>query len=55
MLVAKDIDKIVLNYIDPWGETIIYISWLIKSFYHHTIGYTPFQAVFDRDIIFNLA
>ena len=23
--------------------------------YHHTIGYTPVQAVFGKDIIFNLA
>ena len=26
MLVTKDLDNKVLNYIDPWGETLAYIA-----------------------------
>ena len=41
MLVAKDIDNKVFNYIYPWGETLYYISWAIRLSYHHNIGSKP--------------
>ena len=55
MLVTKDLDKKVFEHIDIWGETPAYIAWTIRASYHHTIMYTPGQAVFFRDMIFNLA
>ena len=51
MLVTKDIDKQVLDYIDPWGKNLVYIAWEIGDSYHHTIGTTPDQSVFGRDMI----
>ena len=54
MLVTKDLDNKVFNYIDPWGETLAYIAWAIRASYHHTIIATPGQAVFIRDMQFNL-
>ena len=55
MLVTKDLDNKVFNYIDPWGENLAYIAWTIRVSYHHTIQATLGQDVFGRDVIFNLA
>ena len=54
MLVTKYIDNKVFGYTNPWGETLSYISWEIMLSYHCTIGSTPGQFVFVRDMIFNL-
>ena len=55
MLVTKDIDNKVFDYIYPWSETLAYTAWEIRHSYHRTIMVTPCQAVFDRDMLFNLA
>ena len=54
MLVTKNLDNKVFNHIDPWGETLASIAWSIRASYCHTIMATPVQAVFGRDMIFNL-
>ena len=54
MLVTKDLDNKVFDHIYPWGETLEYISWVIRAYYHHTIMVTPGQYVFGRDMLFNL-
>ena len=54
MLITKDLDNKVFNYIDPWGENLEYISWMMRAYYHHNIQLTPGQAVFGRDMIFNI-
>ena len=54
MLVTKDIDNKVFDRIYPWGETIAYISWAIRDYYHCTIMSTPGKAVFGRDMLFDL-
>ena len=54
MLVTKYLDNKVFDYIYPWGETLTYIAWAIRAFYRHTIMATPVQAVFVRDMLFNL-
>ena len=55
MLVTKDLDNKVFDHIDLCGETISYIAWAIRASYHSNIMDTPGQAVFGRDMIFNLA
>ena len=55
ILVTKDLDNKVFDYIDPWGETLIPIAWAIRDTYHINIMATPVQAVFGRDMLFNLA
>ena len=55
IIVTKDIHNKVFDHIYPWGETLAYIAWKIRAFYHHTIMATPGQAVFDRGMLFNLA
>ena len=54
MLVTKDLDKNVFDYIYPWGETLAYIAWAIRDSYYCTILSTPGQSVFGRDVLFNL-
>ena len=55
MFVTKDIDNKLFDYIDPWGETLASIAWAMRASYHHTIMYTPGQAVSGRYMLFNLA
>ena len=55
MLVTKDIDNKVFDYIDPWGETLASIAWVIRDSYHRTIISTPGLDIFGRDMLFNLA
>ena len=55
MLVTKDIDNKVFDYIYPWGETLESIAWTVRDSYHRTIMATPVQAVFGRYMLFNLA
>ena len=55
MLVTKALDNKVFKHIDSWGENLESIAWKIRASYHHTIMATPSQAVFVRDMIFNLA
>ena len=55
MLVTKYLDNKVFNYIYPWGETLSFIAFSIRSSYNCTIISTPGQAVFGRDKLFNLA
>ena len=41
MIVTKDIDNKVFDYIDPWGETRSYIAWTKRASYHRKIMATP--------------
>ena len=41
-------------YIVPWGGTLASVAWAIRAYYHYTLGFPPGQAVFGRDILFNL-
>ena len=54
MLVTKDLDNKVFDYMYPWGETLASISWTIRASYHRTIMDTPFQAVFYIYMLSNL-
>ena len=55
MLATKDIDNKVFDYIDPWGETLASIAWVIMVSYHSIIIATLGQAVFVRYMLSNLA
>ena len=54
MIVTKEIYSKVYDYINPWGEALDTVAWAIRYFYHHNLGFTPSQAVFGRDMLFNL-
>ena len=55
ILVAKDLDNKVFDYIYPWGEILSYIAWAIRSSCRFTIMATSGQDVFGRDMLFNIA
>ena len=55
MLVTKDLDTKVFEYIYQWGETLDSIAWLIRASYNCTIGSTTGQYVPGRYTILNLA
>ena len=54
IIVTKDLHKNVFNHIDPWGETLAYIAWEMRTFYNHTIMAAREQAVFGRGMLFKL-
>ena len=55
MLVTKDPDNRVFDHIDLLDENLAYIAWEIRASYHRTIMATSGQAIFGRDMIFNLS
>ena len=54
MIATKHLANKVFDYIYQWGLTLAYIACAIRAYYHHTMQSTPGQAVFGRDMIFNL-
>jgi hypothetical protein len=55
MIVTKDLDGRVFDYIDPWGEILSSVAWAVRASHHSTLNKTPGQLVFGRDMIFNLS
>ena len=55
MLVTKDLDKKVFEYIYTWGETLASISWAIRNSYNCTIMTAPSQYIFGKYMVLNLA
>ena len=51
MLVTKDLDNKIFDYIYTWGETLSCIAWTVRASYYRNIMITSGQAVFVRDII----
>ena len=54
MLVTKNLDNKVFDYIDPWVENLAYIPWAKRASYHCTIMATPDKAIFGRDMLYKL-
>ena len=55
MLLTKNLQEDVLDYIDPFGSILSSVAWEVRSSYNNNISATPAQAVFGRDMMFNLA
>ena len=54
MIRTKELDKLVFDYVDPWGEVLSSVAWAIRASYHSTLQATPAQLVFGRDMLFNM-
>ena len=54
MFITQELDTKIFDLIDPWGPTLTAIAWAIRASHHSTLGHTPAQAVFQRDMIFNM-
>ena len=55
MLRTKDLVNHVFDHVDPWGSILASIAWAIRSSYHQTLGATPGQLVFNRDMVVHTA
>ena len=55
MLRAKNIQKLEINESDPWTEILSSVAYAVRSTYHTTLGATPAQLVFGRDMVYPLA
>ena len=54
MIRTKELDKLVFECVDPWGEILSSVAWAIRASYHSTLQATPAQLVFGRDMLFNI-
>ena len=54
MLNTKGLKDRIFDFIDPWGEILSSIAWAIRASHHSTLGATPAQLVFGRDMLFNI-
>jgi hypothetical protein len=54
MIRTNDLSNRIFDYMDPWGEILSSIARAIRALYHSTLGATPAQLVFGRDMIFNI-
>ena len=54
MIKTKELDKLIFDYIDPWGEVLSLVAWAIRTSYHSTLQATPAQIVFGRDMLFKM-
>ena len=55
MIRSQDIENSTLDEKDPWTDILNKCTWAIRSTVHTTLNVTPAQAVFGRDMLFNLA
>ena len=55
MLRCKNIPSLDLDPEDPWTELLNSIAWAIRSTHHTTLGATPAQLVFGRDMVHPIA
>ena len=54
MMITQDLKSKVFDFINPWGPMLTSIAWAVRAAHHSTLGYTPAQLVYGRDMIFNL-
>ena len=53
MIVTKDLDRKIYDYIYLWGENIASVAWAKIEYYNHNLGFTPVHAVFGIYMLFN--
>ena len=51
MLRSKNIKRLDLNPDDPWIEILSSVGYAIRSTYHTTLGATPAQIIYGRDMV----
>ena len=45
MIRTKELDKLVFDYVDPWGEVLSSVAWAIRALYHSTLQATSAQCL----------
>ena len=54
MLRTHDLDNHTFDPVDPWGDIIVNIAWVLRSLTHSTLNATPAQLFFYEDMLFDL-
>ena len=54
MLRTKNIKSLDLDINDPWSEILASIAWAVRTTHHTTLGASPAQLVYGRDMIYPL-
>ena len=54
MFRCMDLDNVQVDLLDPWDDILASVAWAVRSLYHTTLGATPGELVFGRDILFNI-
>ena len=54
MLVTKDPERNLFEYICPWIEILASIAYEIKDSYPRTLVFMPGLSVYVKDVLFNL-
>jgi len=52
---TKNLNSLIFDYIDPWGEILSSIASAVRESHHTTLDKSPAQLVFGRDMIFNIS
>ena len=55
MLRTQNLKKLNFDIEDPWSPILASVAYAIRSTYHTTLGATPAQLIFGRDMIYPLA
>jgi len=55
MLRTQNLKKLNFDTDDPWSPILASVAYAIRSTYHTTLGATPAQLIFGRDMIYPLA
>ena len=55
MLRAMILENYAFDPADPWTDILSHCAWAIRSTMHMTMGATPAQLVFGRDMLFDLS
>ena len=54
MFRCMDLDNVQVDLLDPWDDILANVAWAVRSLYHTTLGATPGELVFGRDMLFNI-
>ena len=55
MLHTQNLKKLNFDIDDPWSPILASVAYAIRSTYHTTLGATPAQLIFGRDMSYPLA
>jgi hypothetical protein len=55
MLKTRDLANIVFDVVDPWSKILASVAYAVRCSHHSTLGGTPGQLVFGRDMLLDIA
>ena len=55
MLSSFNMNELKLDPKDPFGKIIAQVAWAMQSTYHASLGATPGQLIFGRDMLIDMS